>query len=109
LQEEIELYSVDGNVAVIGDLNGRVGKETWPLETLRREDLLSWSIRFPKILGCFKSSVNLSQNISSGTYSIKFAILSFNCLVNPVVNLHFKIKTDVLLLIICYCPVNHFL
>ena len=27
LQEEIELYSVDGNVAVIGDLNGRVGKE----------------------------------------------------------------------------------
>jgi hypothetical protein len=24
LQEEIELYSVDGNVAVIGDLNGRV-------------------------------------------------------------------------------------
>jgi hypothetical protein len=28
LQEEIELYSVDGNVAVIGDLNGRVGKET---------------------------------------------------------------------------------
>ena len=27
LQEEIELYSVDGNVAVIGDLNGRLGKE----------------------------------------------------------------------------------
>jgi hypothetical protein len=27
LQEEIELYSVDGNVAVICDLNGRVGKE----------------------------------------------------------------------------------
>jgi hypothetical protein len=75
LQEEIELYSVDGNVAVIGDLNGRVGKE--PDQILRREDLHSWSMRFPKILGCFKPSVNLSQNISSGTYSIKFAILSW--------------------------------
>ena len=28
LQEEIELYSVDGNVAVIGYLNGCVGNET---------------------------------------------------------------------------------
>jgi hypothetical protein len=94
-QAEIELFSVDGNVAVIGDLNGRVGKEpdflrhdnlnrqlndnmdspNRPLQILKREDLHSWSIRFPKILGGFKSSVNLSQNISSGTYSIKLLIV----------------------------------
>jgi hypothetical protein len=36
LQEEIELYSVDGNVAVIGDLNGRVGKEP---DFLRHDNL----------------------------------------------------------------------
>ena len=36
LQEEIELYSVNGNVAVIGDLNGRVGKEP---DFLRHDNL----------------------------------------------------------------------
>jgi hypothetical protein len=36
LQEEIELYSVDGNVAVIGDLNVRVGKEP---DFLRHDNL----------------------------------------------------------------------
>jgi hypothetical protein len=36
LQEEIELYSVDGNVAVIGDLNGRVEKEP---DFLRHDNL----------------------------------------------------------------------
>ena len=111
LQEEIELYSVDGNVAVIGDLNGRVGKEPDFLrhDNLNRQlnDNIANFIEYvPDDIFCDRLTEDLKHPNCVDLHVSEFVT---DDSVNPVVNLHFKIKTDVLLLIICYCPVSHFL
>jgi hypothetical protein len=95
----------------LGTLNGRVGKEP---DFLRHDNLnrqLNYNIAnfieyVPDDIFCDRLTEDLKHPNCVDLHVSEFVT---DDSVNPVVNLHFKIKTDVLLLIICYCPVSHFL